>query len=108
MTPPNRHRCEHCALQEARGGRVCPAAREGHGLPDVEAQRHAETLYAAVLADAQRSPGFAELVRWDAINRPAGAMSGWLGHGLLTAHLSDPATHDFVKEVVDVFSARTD
>jgi hypothetical protein len=56
MTPPPPLPCEGCAFQESRGGRVCPAAREVYGLPDVEAQRHAETLYAAVLADAQRVP----------------------------------------------------
>lgn len=63
------HRCHGCALQESRDGRVCPAAREVHGLPDVVAQRHAAVLRAAVLADAGRLLGFAELVRREVEHR---------------------------------------
>lgn len=62
--------CHRCVLQESRDGRVCPAAREVYGLPDVETERHAAALHAAILADAQGAPGFAELVRRDAIRQP--------------------------------------
>jgi len=111
MTPsPNRRQyCNNCILQEARGGRVCPIARDTYGLPDlVEARHHAAALHAAILADAQRLPGFAELIRRDAITRPTGALPASLGRGLLVAHLSDPATHDSAKEVVDAFPSRAD
>jgi hypothetical protein len=106
--PPNPHPCQGCPIEEARDGRVCPAARDAYGLPDVETQRRADVLHAAILADAGCTPGFVELVRRDAITRPAGALSGSLGRALLVAHLSDPATHDSAKEVVRAFSARTD
>jgi hypothetical protein len=66
MTPPPNHPCESCHLQEARGGRVCPRARDAYGLADLVAQHQAEALHAAILADAGRTPGFAELVRLEA------------------------------------------
>jgi hypothetical protein len=108
-SPPSNlmHPCQGCALEEARGGRVCPAAH-AYGLPDVEAQRHAAALHAAILADPQRLPGFAELVRRDAITCPTGALPASLGRGLLEAHLSDPATHGSAKEVVYAFPSRAD
>ncbi len=108
MTPPPNHPCERCALQEARGGRVCPAAREVHGLPDVETKRHAAALHAAILADAGRIPGFAELVRGDAVRRRAGVLSVPNPSQPALCPSSSPATHDSAKEVVHVFSARTD
>ena len=90
MSPPpnHNHPCEGCALEQARGGRVCPAARNDYGLPDVEAQRHAESLYAAILADAGRVPGFAELVRGDAISH-TGVLPASISLGLLAARSPD-------------------
>ncbi len=68
MTPPRPHPCEGCALQEARDGRVCPAAREVYTLPDVEAQRRADILHAAIVQEARPVPALPELVRLDALN----------------------------------------
>lgn len=104
MTPPpnHRHPCEGCALEEARDGRVCSAARDVYELPNVEA------LHAAILADAECLPGFAELVRWDAASRHTGALPASMRLGLLAAPSPDPAIHDSAKEVVHVFSAHTD
>lgn len=103
MTPPlnHDHPCDGCLLQESREGRVCPAARAVHGLPDVEAQRHAEALHAAILADAGHVPGFAELVRGDAISR-TGVLPASISLGLLTAPLPHPMYTDSPKEVVRV------
>jgi hypothetical protein len=95
-------------LEEARDGRVCPAARDVYELPNVEAQRHAEALHAAILADAECLPGFAELVRWDAASRHTGALPASMRLGLLAAPSPDPAIHDSAKEVVHVFPSRTD
>lgn len=103
--PP--HPCESCALQEARDGRVCPAAREVHGLPDVEAQRYGAALHDAILADAQGLPGFAELVRRDAVSHHTGALPASIRLGLLAAPSSDPPTTDS-KELVYVFPSRAD
>jgi len=111
MTRPPAHnfRCEGCVLQEARGGRVCPAAREVHGLPDIETKRHAAALHAAILADAGRIPGFAELVRRDAIGRRrAGVLSAPNPSRLAQCPPSDLVTHDSAKEVVHVLPSRTD
>lgn len=108
MTPPN-HPCEHCVLQEARDGRVCPAAREVHGLPDVEAQRHAAALHAAILADAEGVPGLAELVRRDAIGRRrAGVLSVPNPSRPALSPSPNPATHNSAKEAVHVLPSRTD
>ncbi len=106
--PPNQsHPCNKCILQEARDGRVCPAARDVHSLPDVEAQRHAEALHAAILADAGRVPGFAELVRRDAISR-TGVLPAAISLGLLAAPAPDPLYTDSRKEVIRVaLPART-
>ena len=102
MTPPpdHNHPCEGCFLAEQREGRVCPAARD-LGLPDVKAQRHAEALHAAILADAGRVPGFAELVRHDAINR-TGVLPASISLGLLAAPLPHPLYRDSPKEVIRV------
>jgi hypothetical protein len=101
MTPPNHnHPCRGCALQEARDGRVCPAARDA-GLPDVEAQRHAAALHAAILADAQTVPAFAELVRRDAVSHTA-VLSAAVRLGLLVAPSSDPLSPDSRREVIRV------
>lgn len=55
FTSPN-HPCRGCFLEQQRGGRVCPAAREIHGLPDVGAERRAAPLHAAILRDASPAP----------------------------------------------------
>jgi hypothetical protein len=68
MTPPltHHHPCGDCILQEARGGRVCPAARDAYRLPDVEVERHAQVLRALVLAEAPNHTSLIELVRQEA------------------------------------------
>jgi hypothetical protein len=107
MTPPPSHPCEGCVLQEARDGRVCPVARDAYSLPDLEAQRHAQALHAAILADAGRTPGFAELVRSDAMSR-TGALPASISLGLLAAPSPHPLYSDSPKEVIRVaLPART-
>jgi len=103
MTPPSNHAhpCAGCALQEAREGRVCPAARDAYGLPDVEAQRHAAALHAAILADARAMPGFAALVRHDAFSH-TGVLPVSIRLGLLTPQSPDPASNDAQEEVIRV------
>jgi hypothetical protein len=102
MTPPNpnQHPCRGCFLEQQREGRVCPAAR-AQGLPDVETERHAAALHAAILADAQGLPGFAELVRRDAVSHHTGALPASIRHGLLAAPSSDSVSTDS-KEVIRV------
>lgn len=102
------HSCEHCVLQEVRDGRVCPAAREVHGLPDVETQRHTAALHAAILVDARRTSGFADLVRGDAVRRRAGVLSVPDPSRSALCPSPSPATHNSAKEVVHVFPASTD
>lgn len=97
---PKDHPCEGCFLAEQREGRVCPVAQD-LGLPDVEAQRHAESLYAAILADAGRTPGLAELVRRDAANH-TGVLPASINLGLLAAPLSHPLYTDSPQEVIRV------
>jgi hypothetical protein len=102
MTPPpnHNHPCEGCFLQEQRSGRVCPTARDAYGLPDVtEAQRRAAALHAAILADAQNIPAFAELVRLDAMS-PAVALPASISLGLLAPPSLVPLYHDARKEIV--------
>lgn len=75
MTPPphDLHPCQGCFLQEHRSGRVCPAARDTYGLPDVaEEQRRAELLRAAILQDAPTGLSLIELVRQEAQARQLG------------------------------------
>ena len=104
----SRHPCHSCALQESRDGRVCPAARDDYSLPDVETERHAAALHAAILADAQGIPGFAELVRRDAIGRGrSGVLSVPNPSRPALCPSSSPATHNSAKEVVHVFPSRT-
>lgn len=107
MTPPPPHLCEGCALQESRDGRVCPAASDAYGLPDVAAERHAAALHAAIVADAGRIPSFAELVRRDAIGRRARVLSVPNPSRPVLCPSSSPTTHDSAKEVVHVFPSRT-
>lgn len=101
MSPPanHQHPCENCVLQEARDGRVCPAARDAYGLEDLVAQRRAEALHAAILADAGRTPCFAELVRRDAMNR-TGALPAAIRLGLPTADSPHSLSPDRPKEVI--------
>jgi hypothetical protein len=104
MTPPSpdQHPCRGCFLEQQRGGRVCPAAREVHGLPDVATERHAEALHAAILADARSVvPTFAELVRLDAASR-TGALPASIRLGLAAALSSDSVPTDSRKEIVRV------
>jgi hypothetical protein len=104
MTPPPNyhHSCENCALQEARDGRVCPAAREVYGLPDViKAQRRADVLHAAIVEDARNVPAFADLVRLDAMS-PAVASPAAISLGLLPAPSLAPLFPDSRKEAVRV------
>jgi hypothetical protein len=99
--PNHDHPCQGCFLEQQRGGRVCPAAREVYGLPDIEAERHATALHAAVLADAQAVPGFAELVRHDAFSRTA-VLPAPISLGLVAAPTSDPLFLNTPKEVIHV------
>jgi hypothetical protein len=101
--PPNQNfACQGCFLQEQRSGRVCPTARTVYGLPDVsEAQRRADVLHAAVVADAQSVPAFADLVRRDALSR-AVALPASISLGLLPAPPLNPLFHDSRKEAVRV------
>jgi hypothetical protein len=103
MIPPptDNHPCGGCALQEARDGRVCPVARDAFGLPDVETQRHAEALHAAILAEAQQRPAFAELVRHDAMSHTA-ALPASIRLGLLAAPAPVSIPTDGAKEVIRV------
>jgi hypothetical protein len=108
-SPDHKHPCNGCALQEARDGRVCPAARDAYNLPDVEAEHHGAALHAAILADAQSLPGFAELARRDALSHPAGALPASIRLGLLAAPSSQPVPHHAAKEVVHALTtARPD
>lgn len=104
--PPSHHPCEGCALQEARGGRVCPAVCEVYGLADLVAQHRAEALHTAILADAGRVPGLAELIRRDAMSR-TGALPTAVRLGLLAAPTPDPMSTDARKEYVRVLPPRT-
>jgi hypothetical protein len=108
LLPSHEHPCWGCFLEQQRGGRVCPAAREVYSLPDVEAQRHTAALHAAVLADAGRTSGFAELVRGDAVRRRAGVLSVPHPSRSALCPSSSPATHDSAKGVVHVVPSRTD
>lgn len=102
MPPPHNHHhlCENCVLQEARGGRICPAARDAYGLPDViEAQRRADALHAAIVEDAQHIPAFAELVRFDAMS-PAVVLPASISLGLLPAPSLVSLFSDSRKEAV--------
>jgi hypothetical protein len=102
MAPPNpNHPCDGCLLAEQRDGRICPAARDAHGLPDVEAQRHAEALHAAILADARRTPAFVELVRRDAASH-TGVLPAAIRLGLLAAPSPNPLFPDSPQEVIRV------
>jgi hypothetical protein len=103
MTPPpnSHHICENCVLQEARDGRVCPSARTIYGLADLVAQRRADVLHAAIVADAQNVPAFAELVRHDAMS-PAVALPASISLGLLPAPPLVPLSLDSRKEAVRV------
>ena len=76
MTPPPIHPCEGCFLQEEREGRVCPAAHDIYGLPDVQAERNRESLRAAIQLDAYSYPSLDQLVRIDAARGalPGGAL----------------------------------
>jgi hypothetical protein len=105
MTPrPNHHLCEGCALQEARDGRVCPAARDVYDLPDVEAQRRAEVLHAAIVQEARPVPALPELVRRDAVSR-TGELPVATRLGLLPSLVPDPLAHDPRKEAIRVLIA---
>jgi hypothetical protein len=108
MTPPpnDDHPCQGCFLQEQRSGRICPAAREIHRLADLaDAQRRADALHAAILADAQNIPAFAALVRRDAMTRN-GALPASISLGLLAA--PDPLYHDSREEIIHaVIPSRT-
>jgi hypothetical protein len=98
------HPCQGCALQEARGGRVCPAAREVHRLPDVEAQPRADVLHAAIVQEARPVPALPELVRRDAVSL-AGALPVATRLGLLPAPAPAPLSHHPRKEVIRVLVA---
>jgi hypothetical protein len=94
------HPCHGCLLQEQRDGRVCPAAREVYGLPDViEAQRRADVLHAAIVEDAQTIPAFADLVRFDAMS-PTAALPASISLGLLAAPSLVPLFPDSRKEAI--------
>jgi hypothetical protein len=103
MTPPPNPNllCEGCFLAEQRDGRVCPAARDVHGLPDVEAHRHAQALHDAILADAGRTPGFAELVHRDAASH-TGVLPAAIRLGLLIAPSPNPLFPDAPRRSIRV------
>lgn len=90
MSPPSdRHPCLGCFLQERRGGRVCPAAREVHALDNLEVQRDAEALHAAILRDAGTIPSLGELVRLEAHQYPL-RLAAAFRLGLLAVPSADP------------------
>lgn len=101
MNPsPDHHPCLGCVLQEQRGGRVCPAAREVHALDDLEVQSSADVLHAAIVADAQTIPSLGELVRLEAHQYPAGLAAAFR-LGLLAVPSADPVP-DSRKEIPHV------
>lgn len=106
MTPPpnHDHPCEGCYLQEARDGRVCPSARHTHGLADLVAQRQAEVLRAAILADLGRTAGFVELVRLEAQQRRPKLLTP--SPRLLPAAPATSTPHTQQKEAIHVVVSR--
>jgi hypothetical protein len=104
MTPPAFHPCKGCALQEARDGRVCPAAREVYALPDVEAQRRAAVLHAAIVQEARPVPALPELVRRDAVSR-VGLLPVATRLGLLPSPAPGLLAPDHRKEAMRVLIA---
>jgi hypothetical protein len=91
-------------LQEARGGRVCPAAREAHRLPDIEVQRRGDVLHAAIVQEARPMPALPELVRRDAVSL-AGALPVATRLGLLPSPTPVPLSRDPRKEAIRVLIA---
>lgn len=103
MSPPfSQHPCSGCFLQEQRGGRVCPAAREVHALDDLEVKR-GEMLRAAIVADAQAVVSFAELLRRDAAQgRLPHVLAGGAASALLLPPVGGPMRTHSGKELVHV------
>jgi hypothetical protein len=97
------HPCVGCFLQEHRGGRVCPAARDTYALLDLaEAQPQTEALHVAIVRDAQATASLPELVRQDA------TASSLSRAGLLAAvPSSDPLSHDSREEAPRESVSRT-
>jgi hypothetical protein len=96
------HPCEGCVLQEARGGRVCPAAHSAHGLADLEVQHRAERLHAAIVREAGTTPSLPELVRQE----PRLLLPATVRLGLLAAPAADPRSDDSRKEILRVVLSR--
>jgi hypothetical protein len=102
MTPPsNNPFCSNCFLQEQRSGRVCPAARDVYGLPDVDEAQRRDVLHVAIRSDAQSVPAFADLVRLDAMS-PAVALPASIRLGLLPAPSFAPLFPDSRKEAIRI------
>jgi hypothetical protein len=98
MTPPPTHPCSNCFLEEQREGRVCPAARDVYGLPDLEAQQNAEALRLAIREDRPLST-LADLVHVDAERRLASSLPSALPLALPPA--ANPSSYINSKEVID-------
>jgi hypothetical protein len=105
MSPPSsNHPCHNCLLQEQRQGRVCPAAHDVYGLPDLQAQQHAEALRQGITQDALVIPQLPALVQLDAQLSRALPAAERLG---LVAAAADPLATASRKETTRVLLART-
>lgn len=103
--PNHNHFCDGCFLQEQREGRVCPAAHDVYGLPDLaEAASRAAALHTAVAQDAEAVPGFGELVSRDAASR-TGILPMSIRLGLLAIPAAEPLSPDSRKEAVRVLAS---
>jgi hypothetical protein len=104
--PPNPHPCSGCLLQEARDGRVCPAARDVHDLEDLVAQRRAEALHAAIVLEAGTVPSFRELVRLDAQRQRPALLLPAPSTLVLPSTAAEHIPHDQQKEAIHVPAPR--
>lgn len=81
---------------------MCPAAREVHSLPNVEAKQHAAALYVAVLAEAQGgAPSLAELMRYEAAVHQTGVLPASIEYDLAPTPV-DPSSPELQREVIRV------
>jgi hypothetical protein len=103
MSPPPTPDCVGCALQEARGGRVCPTARDVYGLEDLVAQHRADVLHDAIVLEAEAVPSLSELVRLEGRQYPVG-LAAASRLGLVAA--TDPFSHESQKEASHAYANR--
>jgi hypothetical protein len=116
MTPPpnhnhpcDSHACDHCYLCDVVG--ICCMTVSSGQRAQLEAEHRtgsSDWLHAAILADAQHVPAFADLVRLDALSRTI-ALPASISLGLLAAPSPDPLHHDAREEdiVVVAIPSRT-